>query len=174
MQPITYMTSLLTFYLKGEIKSDQNFLYFKQPNTILQLIPLGHKKITVPVNQISTAYTSFKLQFKTFAVNLLLAILGLAFMGDSAVLGLILLLYGACGIIKSMETRLIVTMTSGHHHRICFLIFDKAKAESAEQQILSMIANRLDDTNNRQQADRMMEANRQETDRLVDALKNRD
>lgn len=28
MQPITYMTSLFTFYLKGEIKSEQNFISF--------------------------------------------------------------------------------------------------------------------------------------------------
>ena len=41
MQPVTYMTSLFTFYLKGEIKSEQNFISFKVPNTILGLIPLG-------------------------------------------------------------------------------------------------------------------------------------
>ncbi len=34
MEPIEYMTSLLTFYLKGEIKSEQNFINFKVPNTI--------------------------------------------------------------------------------------------------------------------------------------------
>ena len=44
MQPIQYMTSLLTFYLKGEIRQEQNFVNLKKPNTILSLIPLGAKK----------------------------------------------------------------------------------------------------------------------------------
>lgn len=48
MQPITYMTSLFTFYLKGEIKSEQNFISFKVPNTILGLIPLGPKLRSSP------------------------------------------------------------------------------------------------------------------------------
>ena len=44
MQKIEFMTSLLTFYLKGEISTEQNFLTLKVPNTILTLIPLGRKK----------------------------------------------------------------------------------------------------------------------------------
>ena len=41
MNNITYMTGLLTFYLKGNISADQNFVRLKIPNTILSLIPLG-------------------------------------------------------------------------------------------------------------------------------------
>ena len=43
MTSIKYMTSLLTFYLKGEIRTEKNFIQFKTPNTILGLIPLGAK-----------------------------------------------------------------------------------------------------------------------------------
>ena len=45
---------------------------------------------------------------------------------------------------------------------VSFLIFEKAKAELAESQIRQIISDRLDDTNNRVQ-----------TDRIVDAINNK-
>lgn len=58
MQPITYMTSLFTFYLKGEIKSEQNFISFKVPNTILGLIPLGAQTEKFTISQIASTATN--------------------------------------------------------------------------------------------------------------------
>ena len=63
MNTITYMTGLLTFYLKGEISTDQNFLKLKLPNTILALIPLGSQKDNIPVQQVATVSSNFKLKF---------------------------------------------------------------------------------------------------------------
>ena len=48
MNNITYMTGLLTLYLKGNISADQNFVRLKIPNTILSLIPLGAQKENIP------------------------------------------------------------------------------------------------------------------------------
>ena len=39
MEAIKYMTGLLTFYIKGEIATEQNFLKIRFPNTLLALIP---------------------------------------------------------------------------------------------------------------------------------------
>ena len=61
MEKITFMTSLLTFYLKGVISRDKNFIKFRIPNTILGLIPLGSSKKTVAVNQIASVDTDFRL-----------------------------------------------------------------------------------------------------------------
>ena len=58
MQPITYMTSLFTFYLQGEIKSEQNFISFKVPNTILGLIPLGAQTEKFTISQIASTATN--------------------------------------------------------------------------------------------------------------------
>ena len=41
MQTVEFITSYLTFYLKGKIQVDKNFVKFEIPNTILKLIPLG-------------------------------------------------------------------------------------------------------------------------------------
>ena len=158
METIRYITSLFTFYLKGEISSEQNFVRFKEPNTILGLIPLGAKKDNIAINQISSTQTNFRLKFGKLLIGALIAILGLSAMQDSVALALILILVGANSIIDAFEIDLQVIMTSGQVKVIDFFIFDKAKAEQAERQINMMISNRLDDTNNRQQTDRIVEA----------------
>lgn len=162
METVKYITSLFTFYLKGEISSEQNFVRFKVPNTILGLIPLGAKKDNVAINQISSTQTNFKLKFGKFLVGAIIAALGFSMMKDSLALSLILFLIAANSIIDAFEIDLQVNMTSGQTKVIDFFIFDKGKAEAAERQINMMISNRLDDTNNRQQ-----------TDRIVDAIQNK-
>lgn len=162
METITFMTSLLTFYLKGEIRHEQNFIKLKAPNTILSFIPLGAEKHTVPINQISSVGTSFSLLLKNLIVGVIAAFLGLALMGDTVLGGLIVLLLGVSMAINSFQTVLTVNTTSGNEFEISFLIFEKSKAEQAEYQINQLVSHRLDDTNNRQQ-----------TDRIVDAINNK-
>ena len=106
METITFMTSLLTFYLKGEIKAEQNFLRLKKPNTLLTFIPLGAKKHNVPINQIADVSTSFKLVLKSFLLGAVEAIVGFAMFGNSFFAGLLLLLLGAFTIINSFQTEL--------------------------------------------------------------------
>lgn len=162
MQPIQYMTSLLTFYLKGEIRQEQNFVNLKKPNTILGLIPLGAKKDSIPVSQLSSVESNFNLHLRPFLLGVIFAVGGLCLISESFLLALILVLIGANAIITAFETVLIIKTTAGEEKVISFLIFEKAKAEEAEKQIRQIISDRLDDTNNRVQ-----------TDRIVDAIKNK-
>ena len=76
MTSIKYMTSLLTFYLKGEIRTEKNFIQFKTPNTILGLIPLGAKTEKFTIDQISSTTTNFRLRLKylIFGMAVLLAV----------------------------------------------------------------------------------------------------
>ena len=62
MNIVTYVVSLLTFYLKGEIRSEQNFVVFQEPNTVLGLIPLGKHTDRIPVHQIAAVSTNFRLK----------------------------------------------------------------------------------------------------------------
>lgn len=162
MQPIRYGTSLLTFYLKGEIRQEQNFVNFKKPNTILSLIPLGAKKESIPVSQLSSVESNFKLRFGSLLIGIILAIVGLCLFSESFVAGLILLLVGVNQAITAFETILTVKTTAGDVKEISFLVFEKSKAEIAEKQIRQIISDRLDDTNNRVQ-----------TNRIVDAINNK-
>ena len=161
MNAIRYITSLLTFYLKGEISTEQNFVKFKEPNTILGLIPLGARKENVAINQISSTQTNFRLKFGKLLLGIVLAVLALYMIKDSFALGVIILIIAANSVIDAFEIDLKVNMTSGQVKMIDFFIFEKGKAEQAERQINALISGRLDDTNTRQQ-----------TDRIVDAIKN--
>ena len=160
MTSIKYMTSLLTFYLKGEIRTEKNFIQFKTPNTILGLIPLGSKTEKFTIDQISSTTTNFRLRLKYLILGIFWLFIALSCFTDSdtAVVGLICLLLGVNNIIDAFEINLIVTTTAGKQEIIDFIIFDKKKAEMAEQGINEMISNRLDDTNNRQQTDRIVAA----------------
>lgn len=164
MQKIEFMTSLLTFYLKGEISTDQNFLTLKVPNTILTLIPLGRKNDTIPVTQISSVSTDFKLLFKDFLIGIIVAIIGIVLFGTNFLIGFILLLLiGVAMVINSFQTVLTIRTTSGEIKSASILIFEKSKAEQAASMINHIIGSRLDDTNNRVQGDR-------QTDRMVEAI----
>ena len=45
MEKISYMTSILTFYIKAEIQQDQNFVIFKKLNTIFHKVE-GQEDLT--------------------------------------------------------------------------------------------------------------------------------
>ena len=170
MNTITYMTGLLTFYLKGEISTDNNFLKLKVPNTILSLIPLGSKKDNVPVNQLATVSSSFKMKFGRFLLGVIICIIGIAGFSTlntgGIVLGILLLLWGGTLVINSFTTELYIYTTSGKEYKIPFLIFEKSKVNLAEESINNMIAGRLNDTNNRQ----VTEA---QTSAIVEAINNK-
>ena len=158
MQPVQYMTSLLTFYLKGEIQQEQNFVNLKTPNTVLGLIPLGAQKDSIPVSQLSSVESNFKLNFGSLIIGAIIALLGLGMIAESFIASLIIMLAGVNAAITAFETVLTIKTTSGDAKDISFLIFEKQKAELAEKQIKQIVSDRLDDTNNRVQTDRIVEA----------------
>lgn len=158
METIRYMTSLLTFYLKGEIQQEQNFVNVKKPNTILGVIPLGAKKESIPVTHLASVESNFKLIFGRLLSGLVISIIALVLLKETFLLGLIALLIGANRVITAFETDLTIKTTAGDVKNISFIIFEKGKADKAEAQIRTLISNRLDDTNNRQQTDRIVDA----------------
>lgn len=165
MQPVSYMTSLLTFYLKGRFEFDNNTVKYSCPNTFLTLIPLGSKKQSIPVNQISSVSTSFKVLAKPLFAGIIEALIGFACFGDSFVLGLILLLLGVATIINALQTNMKIELTSSKSYYASFLIFEKGKAELVAETINNLINSRMNDTNNRVVAEN-------QTNAIVDAINN--
>jgi len=164
MEKIKYFTSFLTFYLKGEVAFEQNFVKFKKPNTILGLIPLGAKKESVPVTQLSVVESNFKLHFGKFLIGLLVSILGLFLLtGDSGqIIGIIIAILGLNSAMSAFETVVTIRTTAGTEKKIEFFIIDKGKANKVEEFLNKIINDRLNDTNTREQ-----------TDRIVDAINNK-
>lgn len=163
MEPITYMTSLLTFYLKGEIRQEANFLKLKIPNTILKFIPLGSKTLSIPINQLASVETNFKVSIFPLLIGAFICVMGFTSLASSVILGLLLALIGANMVISSFQTVMTIKTTDSAEREIHFFIFDKPKAEYAARIILQYISNRMDDTNVRIQ-------NTSLGDRLVDAI----
>ncbi len=172
MQPITFITSFLTAYLKGEISQNGNLINLKVPNTILTFIPLGCKNDTVPVRQIAGVNTNFKLLFKSFLTGVVIAIIGLACMGQSFFVGLLLFVIGAFGVLNSFQTELDIVTAGGEHKLVNFIIFQKAKAEEARQALMALINAHDDDRNVKLQNETVMAANAAQTDRMIDAINN--
>ena len=173
MTPIRFITGILTFYLKGEINRDANFIYFKLPNTVLGFIPLGRYNEQIMVNQIASTSTSFRLVFKTLIAGLIETFLGFVLFGNP-LLGIILLLLGASTIISAFQTTVTLNLNSGEQLTVYFIIFEKKKAYQAMNMINEAIYCRMNDTNTRRvaewQTDRFQDISDRQADRIVGAI----
>lgn len=128
-------------------KARKNFIRLKIPNSILTFIPLGAKKESIPIEQISSVSVDFKLRLKNFLIGILMGIIGLFLLfGQTFLIGLILLILGASNFINSFQTELVIDMASGKSWFIFFLIFEKRKAEQAKDEIENLISRRYDAT----------------------------
>lgn len=155
---ISFITSFLTFYLKGGIEVTDKSVQMSIPNTILKFIPLGSYRRNIPINQISSVENSFSLNFKMIILGAIMTFIGLGLLADSTVAGIIVLILGINAVLSSFETYLVLTLNSGKVEGAGFIIFEKSKALEAEEAINISILNRLDDTNTAQSADRIVEA----------------
>ncbi|TLW89972.1 hypothetical protein [Ruminococcus bicirculans (ex Wegman et al. 2014)] len=165
MKTIKYRISLPTAYLKGEVTHEQNFVKLKTPNILFSLLAIGTKTDVIPVNQIATVTRTFNCIGVILLFGIILMWSGFSVISASKILSLssslapiILILLGVLIIITSFQTVITIKTTSGEALKIPVLIFDRSKALEIEDLINQLISNRLDDTNNRQQTDRIVEA----------------
>ncbi|MBD8912687.1 MAG: hypothetical protein EGR82_03310 [Ruminococcus bicirculans] len=165
MKTIKYRISLPTAYLKGEVTHEQNFVKLKTPNILFSLLAIGTKTDVIPVNQIATVTRTFNCIGVILLFGIILMWSGFSVISASKILSLssslapiILILLGVLIIITSFQTVITIKTTSGEALKISVLIFDRSKALEIEELINQLISNRLDDTNNRQQTDRIVEA----------------
>ena len=109
----SFITSYLTFYLKASITLEGVFIKTSNPNTILKVIPLGSQNKTIPVDQVASVDSSFRLDFKSFAWGIIFALIGLSMMQNSFIGGLILAAYGVLTVLSAFQTLLVLHLTSG-------------------------------------------------------------
>lgn len=159
---VSFITSYLTFYLKGHVKCDNNFVNISCPNTILKLIPLGSLNKTFPVEQVSSVNSNFKVTLGSLLWGALITVIGLGSLTASPLLGLILAAVGVLMVLGSLQTAVYITV-AGNDYLIPIIFLEKAKAEQICSGIQAMIANRYSDTNVRVHTEKS-------TDRLVDAI----
>ncbi len=154
----TYMTSLLTFYMKGKITVTGRSVKLTIPNTFLKFIPLGSRTYEPMISQISSVNNSFKLNAKPLFFGIIVVLGGISAISDSFLTGLILLLIGIGEIISAFETVMYITENSGRNIGVSALIFDKKTIEDARNEIQKYLLMRVDDTNSRMQTNRIVNA----------------
>lgn len=154
----TFMTSLLTFYIRGKIDIDDSSVNLVVPNTFLTFIPLGKRSYKKYINHITSVNTSFSLNAKSFFFQLLVTFFGLDVIRNSAAIGIILALLGIMGVISSITYRLVVNDSSGSAIWVRALIFDKQAIINAGADIDRLLTQHVDDTNNAKAADKIVDA----------------
>lgn len=165
-EKITFMTSYITFYLKGKIGIRNDRVDITIPNTIFGLIPLGSSARTVDVNQIVSPVSNFKANALPLIIGCLLALTGLASIGYDPLLSLVLILIGTFLALNALQTTITITLTSGESIEIPLVIFEKSKADLIREKISQICSTRTYDTNTRVHTEH-------QTSEIINAIKNR-
>ena len=174
---IPFMTSYLTFYLKGHIGIHSDHVDLTIPNTIFGLIPLGSNNRSIDVNQIVSPVSNFKVTPLTLILGFFLGIGGLLSIPeaiasvpsagiDNLLTTLFLTLVGILLFLNSLQTTIGITLTSGEIIAIPLVVFEKSKADLIRERISQICSARTHDTNTRVHTER-------QTNQLIDALQNR-
>ena len=148
----SFIMSLLTFYIKGRVEVDSNFVKINVPDTILGLIPYGGIKNTISVDQISSVTTGFKLHFFRLIFGIIFTYPGLIGLsnadgGMNVLIGLIWTILGANIIISSFSTYVAIGCTSSLMIKIPIFIIEHEKPEAIASAINNVINTRLNKTN---------------------------
>ena len=165
-EKITFVTSYITFYLKGKIGIRNDRVDVTIPNTIFGLIPLGSNARTIDVNQIVSPVSNFKVNPLPLIIGCLLALNGLVSVGNDPLLALIEMLVGTFLTLNSLQTTIGITLTSGEAIEIPLVIFEKGKADLIKEKISQICSTRTYDTNTRVHTEH-------QTNEIINAIQNR-
>ncbi|MBT2580990.1 hypothetical protein J7E43_27120 [Bacillus sp. ISL-8] len=145
MKKVEFSTSLLFFWVKGEVEIDNRFVKTKLPNTILGFIPAGKDQQNIPLKNISGAMLSTQFFIKPFIIGLILLLIGLGSLGDSFILGLILLILGI-GIAGNGIQTILNIEKAGTSYLISVPFFEKQKMQLLNDSIHDALAEDTDKT----------------------------
>ncbi|MBQ9467639.1 MAG: hypothetical protein IJU52_01365 [Clostridia bacterium] len=152
MNAIEYRTSFIAPYLKGNIGLENQFLTIRRPTSLIGLIPMGERKESIPIFQLSSVESEFRVNGRRIASGILLLVSSVFFMmgyvhykpyllaGLFAILFLICLLSAPVYLLKSVYPILRIKTTSGSVISIRFLFFEKQKSEEAYGELQNLIA----------------------------------
>ena len=120
----------LLFWLKTELAVTTRRLVQHQPNTLLNIIPLGFKDAAFPLNNIASVGVEVKFSLRGFLAGVIFTILGLALIAKSPVIGLVLLLLiGIPQLVTCFPAVLTVMNTAGGVNKVPVSVFEKTKLE---------------------------------------------
>ena len=126
MKEVKFSTSLLFFWVKGNVEIDNRFVKTNLSNTLLGFIPAGKDQQSIPLKNISGSMLSTKYLIKPIILGLILFFSGLSSFGNNFVSGLILLILGV-GVAGSGIKTILSIEKSGTPYLVIVPFFEKQK-----------------------------------------------
>lgn len=145
MKKTTFSTSFLFFWVKGEIEVDSRFIKTNISNTILNIIPSGRDKQSIPLKNVSGSTISTSFKIKPFIIGLIIALGGLASIRDSFFAALVLLILGMALALSGIQTVLTIEK-SGSNMQISVPFFNKTDLIEISQTIDHALSEDIDKT----------------------------
>lgn len=134
-----FSPSVVLFWLKTSIAASNMRVMYKSPNTLLGVIPLGSSTQTIPLRNIASVDTNTKFNPGSFAWGVVFLVAGLAFLSDSAALGILLLLLAAANPANTMSAQPDFVNQVGGRNSVKVSILERDKLMQLEQKIQQLV-----------------------------------
>lgn len=169
-----FSVSLLTFWIKGSMTVDKNFIHINMPNTVLfGTIAAGNSRDNSPLQGITNVYTSKEYKVGLMGWGALIALIGLVLFGTSFLAGLVLLLVGVALFLSGIRTRFSYER-SGVVKNIDVPFFEANHVQEFAEQVQKAISGYQEDRNVRVQAENTIKQSQKNTQQIVDAVHGND
>lgn len=134
-----FSPSVVLFWLKTSVAASNMRVMYKSPNTLLGVIPLGSSTQTIPLRNIASVDTNTKFNPGSFVWGVVFLVAGLAFLSDSAALGILLLLLAAANLANMMSAQPDFVNQAGGRNSVKVSILEKDKLMQLEQKIQQLV-----------------------------------
>ena len=148
-----FSPSVVLFWLKTSIAASNMRVMYKSPNTLLGVIPLGSNTQTIPLRNIASVDTNTKFNPGSFAWGVVFLVAGLAFLSDSAALGILLPLLAAANLANTMSAQLDFVNQAGGRNSVKASILEKDKLMQLEQKIQQLVFADVEEQRHRESMD---------------------
>ncbi|GAA2986516.1 hypothetical protein [Lentilactobacillus parakefiri] len=140
-----FSASALLFWIKGSISIDYRFIRVIEKNTFLGLIPSGTFKQNIPLKNVTDIELNTNYKIGRFILGIVLILLGISIMSNSAFMGLIILIIGMGTFLNGIMTQLAIEK-GGSTFTINVPFFNKSDMIDAQQAIEEALATDADKT----------------------------
>lgn len=140
IEEATFTANLLLFWLKASYTLTSKRITGETPNTFMGIFPVGKAQLAQPLKTIASVTNSTKFTFSRLFVGAILAIIGLAVIGSSFLLGLIVLGLGAVGVLNCYTATFVITNNAGISTGYEISILEQAKVVDFTNDVNTVLA----------------------------------
>lgn len=126
-------------FLKTKIVLTNRRIAGESPNVVLGFIPVGSNKVNYPLRNVASTQVSTSLRFFRLIIGVILALLGLALIGQSAGF-IIILVIGIIMVISSFQLAIAFTNNAGQGEDLPIWVLEKGNAQAFLNQISTTLA----------------------------------